>query len=169
MSDVTHALRTESAAAKVLLANVADVIGDDEDMALTVVEGETTLIEAIAAAVERMAELDMLTEAIGERTASLNVRKSRLEGQHDRIKAAVMVAMQQAELRKLELPTATLSLRAVAPKCEIIDESAIPSKFFKAVDPRLDRKAVIDALKAKEVVPGARLSNGGETLSILGA
>ena len=71
-------------------------------------------------------------------------------------------------LRKLELPTATLSIKAVPAKAEITDEALLPSKFFKAQDPKLDKKAVLDALKAKEDVPGAVLSNGGETLSIRG-
>jgi Siphovirus Gp157 len=48
----------------------------------------------------------------------------------------------------------------------ILDEAILPAKFWKAQDPKLDKKAVLDALKAKEDVPGASLSNGGETISI---
>ena len=68
--------------------------------------------------------------------------------------------MGQAEMRKMELPQATISLRAVPPKAEITDEALVPSKFWKAQDPKLDKKAVLDALKGKEDVPGASLSNG---------
>jgi hypothetical protein len=52
------------------------------------------------------------------------------------------------------------------PKAIILNEADIPSKFWKAQDPKLDRKAVLDALKAKEAVAGAELSNGGETIQI---
>ena len=52
------------------------------------------------------------------------------------------------------------------PKAEIVDESMIPSKFWKPSDPKLDRKAVLEALKAKEDVPSATLSNGSETLMV---
>lgn len=149
-----------------MLANIRDVIGDDDEMALTAVEGETGLIEAISSAVARLHDLDAHAEAISLQMKALGERKSRFEAQHDRIKAAVAVAMGQAELRKLELPSATLSIRAVPPKAEIIDEALVPSKFWKPADPKLDRKALLDALKSKEDVPGAMLSNGGETLAI---
>lgn len=168
MSNVSRSLIIQGEAAKTLLANYRDVIGDDEDLALTAVEGETSLIEVITEAVARLQELDGFSAAINAQIKTLSERKSRFENQHDRIKAAVCVAMQQAELRKLELPTATLSIKAVPAKAEITDEALLPSKFFKAQDPKLDKKAVLDALKAKEDVPGAVLSNGGETLSIRG-
>lgn len=166
MSDVSRQLKMQGEAAAALLANVRDVIGDDDEMALTVVEGETSLVEVISQATERLNDLDAYTTALAAQIKALTDRKGRFEAQHDRIKAAICVAMQQAELRKLELPHATLSIKAVAAKADITDESLIPSKFWKPSDPKLDRKAVLDALKAKEVVPGATLSNGGETLSI---
>lgn len=166
MNDVTRRLALEGDAARSLLANIRDVIADDEDMVLTAVEGETSLIETITQAVARLAELDGHTEALNIQIKALTERKSRFEAQHDRIKAAIAVAMQQAELRKLELPAATLTIKAVPPKADITDEALIPSKFWKPQDPKLDRKAVLDALKAKEDVPGARLTNGGETLSL---
>lgn len=169
MSDDVRTLRIHGEAAQALLANIRDVIGDDEEMALVAVEGETCLIEAIGAAVNRIAELNAHCEALETQAKALSERRSRFESQAASIKAAVFVAMGQAELRKLELPQATLSVRAVPPKAEVLDEAAIPPKFWKAQDPKLDRKALLDALKAKEFVPGATLSNGGETLAIKGS
>lgn len=166
MSDVTRTLQIQGEAARSLLANVRDVIGDDEEMIATVVEGETGLIEAISASVDRMRELEGHSKAIDYQLTDLKLRQSRFDRQAERIKAAIHVAMGQAEIRKLELPQATLSLRSVAPSAEITDEALIPSKFWKAQDPKLDKKAVLDALKAKEDVPGAVLSNGGETIAI---
>lgn len=168
MSDITRQLQIHGEAAKGLIANIRDVIGDDDDMVLTAVEGETSLIETISAGVDRIAELNAHCEALEIQGKALTERRSRFEDQASRIKAAIHVAMGHAELRKLELPQATLSVRAVPAKAEIVDESLIPAKFWKPQDPKLDRKAVLDALKAKEDVPGATLSNGGETLSIRG-
>lgn len=166
MTDISREVRIQGEAARSLLANIRDVIGDDEEMATDAVEGETNLIEAISAGVDRIAELNGHCEVLETRQKELGERRSRFEDQAERIKTAILVAMGQGELRKLELPQATLSLRAVAPKAEITDEAAIPSKFWKAQDPKLDKKAVLDALKAKETIPGASLSNGGETISI---
>lgn len=169
MSDEARTLRIQGEAARSLLANIRDVIGDDEEMALVAVEGETGLIEAIAAGVDRISELNAHCEALEIQMKTLGERRSRFEDQALRIKTALHVAMGQAELRKLELPQATLSIRALPPKTEITDEALIPSKFWKSQDPKMDRKAVLDALKAKEHVPGATLSNGGETLAIKGS
>jgi hypothetical protein len=166
VSDVSRELQIQGEAARVLLANIRDVIGDDEEMAVSAVEGETMLVEAISSAVDRVEDLDTYCESLDARIAELSVRRSRFEDQAARIKAAIHVALGQAEIRKLELPQATISLRAVAPKAEITDEALLPSKFWKEQDPKLDKKAVLDALKAKETVPGATLSNGGETISI---
>lgn len=166
MSNAARNVAIESDAAKTLIANIRDVIGDDEEMALTAIEGETGLIEAVSAAVDRIAELNANCEALETRIKELTERRSRFESQASRIKLSIAVGMQQVDLHKLELPQATLSMRAVPPKAEIMDEALVPSKFWKPQDPKLDRKAVLDALKAKEDVPGAILSNGGETLAI---
>lgn len=166
MSEAIQTLRREGEAARVLLANIRDVIGDDEEASADAVEGETDLIEAITDAVSRLDELEAFEEALAAQVKKLTERKTRFAEQGDRIRQAILVAMGQAELRKLELPTATLSVRTVAPKIEIVDESLVPSKFWKAQDPKLDKKAVLDALKAKDEVPGAVLSNGGETLAV---
>ena len=169
MHNISQELHTQGEAAKALLLNIRDVIGEDEEMYLHAVHGETDLIEAISAAVDRIEQVNTFAELIEARIKTLQSRRDRFADQAARIKAAVHVAMGHAELRKLELPQATLSLRAVPPKCEITDESAIPSKYWKAQDPKLDKKAVLDALKAREAVPGATLSNGGETISIRSA
>lgn len=166
MTDVRRDLYMQGDAAKVLLANIRDVIGDDDEMIATAVEGETGLIEAIGGAVDRIHELEAHCEALAIQSKRLTERLSRFEDQAARIKAAIHVAMGHGELRKLELPQATLSLRPVPSKAEITDESAIPAKFWKTQEPKLDKRAVLDALKAKEDVPGAVLSNGSETISI---
>lgn len=166
MADVSRELRIQGDAAKALLLNIKDVVEDDAEMIETAIEGETSLKEAISAAVDRVLELDAFEAAIASQMKALSERKERFAHQSERIKAAVHVAMSQAELRKMELPQATLGVRAVPPKAEITDEALIPSKFFKPQDPKLDRKAILDALKAKEEVSGASLSNGGECLSI---
>lgn len=166
MSDVSRDLHIQGEAAKALLLNIKDVVADDTEMIETAIEGETNLKEAISSAVDRILELDAHEEALTVQIKALSERKERFAHQSERIKAAIHVAMGQAELRKLELPQATLGVRAVPVKCEIVDESLIPSKFFKPQDPKLDRKAILDALKNKEAVSGALLSNGGETLSL---
>lgn len=162
----TFELRREAEAAKSLLLNIRDIIGDDEDAIAAAVEGETNLHEALGTAVERLAEIKAHHEAIEAVMGSLNKRSARLDAQAETIRAAIQAAMGAAGMKKLELPVATLTCKAVPPKAVIVNEADIPSKYWKAQDPKLDRKAVLDALKAKESVPGAELSNGGDTIQI---
>lgn len=169
MSDAIHDLRRETEAARALLSNLSDILGGDDQAAADAVEGETSLHEAIASGVARLLEINELHSGIAALIANLKDRGDRFERQRENIRTALCAAMEASSLEKVELPVATISLRAVPPKAEIADESLIPSRFFKQADPKLDKKAVLDALKAKEVVPGATLSNGGMTVSIKGA
>jgi hypothetical protein len=164
--NIVRSLNIEAEAAQSLLANIRDVIGDDSEMALVAIEGETELVEIIRAAVARINLLEGFAASVVQHVKELDGRRERFEKQAELLRAAVLAAMGTADLKKLELPGATLSRKAVAPKAQITNEADIPSKFWKPSDPKLDRKAVLEALKAKEAVPGAELSNGGETLAI---
>ena len=166
MSDLQRTLKDEAEAARVLLANLRDIIGDDEEAAASTVEGETNLIEAIAAVVEQIAADEAHAEAVAAVAKRYSERKARLEHRAERARAAISVAMDMAGLKKIELPQAVLTVKATPPKAIITDEAAIPSKFWKPADPKLDKKSVLDALKAGDKIDGAELSNGGTTLQI---
>lgn len=163
---VAFELASETANARNLLADMRDLLGDDADLIATTVEGETELAEVASKALGRILELNGMMDGIASMMASLKDRGERLEQQRDNLRTLLGVAMETGCIKKLETPLATASLRAVPPKAEIIDEAAIPARFWKPQEPKLDRKAVLDALKAKEPVPGAALSNGGMTVSI---
>jgi hypothetical protein len=53
------------------------------------------------------------------------------------------------EQKKLERPLATVTLKAVAPKLNLVDEAAVPSPYWRQPEPELDRKALTDALKQR--------------------
>jgi hypothetical protein len=167
-TNLAYDLRRETEAAYTLLANIRDVIADDAQAVADAVEGETNLMEVIATAVARIQELEAHCVALTEQTKTLAERKARFERQGEHLRAAVLVAMGQVDLKKIELPTATLSRKAVPLKCEIVNPADIPSHFWIPAEPKLDRKALLEALKAKQPVPGAELTNGGETLAIRG-
>lgn len=165
MSDIRRTLKEESEAARSLLLNLRDILADDDEAKADTIEGETNLIEAIGSAVARLNEIEVLSESIKEYAGSLAKRKARLEDQADHIRAAILAAMSIAEIRKLELPIATLSVASTPPKALPIIEAEIPSQFWKRQDPKLDLRALLAALK-EGPVPGAELSNGGESLKI---
>lgn len=166
MSDVIHALHEETIAATSLLESLRTLIGDDEDMQATAVEGETNLHEAINNAMTRLAELNGLMNGIAGMMADLKDRGERLERQRDNIRTAIAVAMEAAGMKRHEGPLATLTLKAVPPKVEIVDEADIPAAFWKPQDPKLDKAGLLKALKDGQQITGATLSNGGVTLQV---
>jgi hypothetical protein len=74
--------------------------------------------------------------------------------------------MQSGEIKTVETPAGTITRKSVPPSVLIVDEAAIPADYWKPSDPKLDKKAVGEALKAGREVPGAMMSNGGETLQV---
>lgn len=165
MNDIARGLTIEAEAAQALLANIRDVIGDDEQAAIDAIEGETDLIEVISSAVDRITEIACMVDALKAREKKLKERRERLERQAEHLRTAVSTAMAQAEIKRLELPPATLTLKSVPPKAIPINEAEIPSEFWKRQDPKLDMRALLAALK-QGPVPGAVLSNGGTTIQI---
>jgi len=166
MTDHVRELTNETQAALALIESLNHIIGDDEQAQADAVEGETNLHEAIGDAMKRIVELDALMNGISSIIDNAKDRGDRFEAQRNRIREAIGMAMEAGGLRKLELPLGTISLKAVPPKVEITDESSVPAKFWKPSDPRLDKRAVMEALKDKQDVPGAMLSNGGVTIQM---
>jgi hypothetical protein len=166
MSDLKRTLKDEGAAAQSLLASIRAAIGDDEQAALDAIEGETTLFEAVDASLNRLAEIEALRDSIGALITCYRERSDRLDNQAEQIRAALCVAMSMAGVKKLERPAGTLSLRSTPPKAIITSEADLPSRFYVEQNPKLDKKSVLEALKAGEKVAGAELSNGGETVAL---
>lgn len=163
---MTAAITDQADAARKLLTAYADILAGDEQATADTIEGETDLHAAIAIAADRIAENDALVDAIKSRADALGVRRKRLEAQSDLLRSAIGVAMEVATIKRLQLSEATITLKATPVSAIVMDEAAIPARFWKPQEPKLDKRAVLDALKAKETVPGAALSNGGSTVQI---
>lgn len=139
---------------------------DDPRLILDMIEGETDLAEACCAVLEETFEDETMLDGLKATIDLLQARKSRVERSIETRRGIILMAMEKAGLQTIKSPLATLTVRDTPPKAVIGDEALIPSKFWKPADPKLDRAAVVEALKGGEVVPGAQMSNGGVSLSI---
>lgn len=162
----THTLRQEANAARALKDTLALMPAMDEETVRDTIEGETSLHEAIAAALADINEDEMLVAGIAEMVKTLGARKGRLEDRIEFRKAAIQKAMEIGEIKTLPTPSGTLSLRAVPRGMDVSDESLIPFEFYIPQPAKLDRKRLKDELKAGKEIPGCLLDNGGLTLSI---
>lgn len=160
----TRDLQREAEAAKSLLANLRDIGADgDEEIVRTAIEGETNLFEVIDAALEQAAQDQAAVEALSRLIVQMEARCSRLNRRIDLTKTALLSALQTIGERKLERPLATLTVKPTGPSVVITDEQRVPPTFWKRPDPKIDKTALKAALKGGPV-PGAELSNGGETM-----
>jgi hypothetical protein len=74
--------------------------------------------------------------------------------------------MSEADLRKIEQPDFTASVRAGSHALVVIAEREIPERYWLPQPPKLDRQAVLGALKQGTDVTGAQLSNPKQVLSV---
>jgi len=191
-SDPAYDLAAETEAATILLANLRDIVADDDQAAADIVEGETNLLEAINAAVDLVQQHEAHADAISARIKTLQDRKARLQNKADLTREAIAVAMDVAKRKKLATPLGTVSVCKTPVKLEVVDESEVPSTYWKRPDPVLDKKALTDALKAAAItlqmaiagkteeeavaikaelreklsIPGCKLSEAGTTIAI---
>ena len=138
---------------------------DDETLRDTL-EGISTLPEAVAAFVRSYLEDLALAAALGTRIGDMQTRLARIETRADKKRATITSVMEKADIRKIEQPDFTASLRAVPPSVVVADESLIPADYWRPQPAKLDKRGLLSALNSGQVVPGAALGNGSVTLSV---
>jgi hypothetical protein len=170
MSDTEHQLRRQTEAARDLLADLrGEGLDEDAEFREDMVEGETDIHAAIAAALTEIDEAEVLILGGKAKIEQIAGRVAMEEKRVERVRALIERAMVTLDLPTLRLPTATLSVAKRKPGLIVTDESAIPSRFFVQPDPpapRLDKKALLAALNDNEAIPGAGLDNGTVSLTV---
>lgn len=169
MAEVEFNLARQAEAAKRLMSNLrSQGVDDDQELVSDTIEGETSLIEAIEAAVAEIDECDVHIVGLKAKETEFAERRRRVEERADRIKATIEQAMIATEQESLRLPTATLTLTKRAPGLIVINEADIPTTFWIEQErpaPKLDKKALRAALD-EGAIPGATLDNGSRSLSV---
>lgn len=141
----------------------------DETLLMDSIEGETSLLQAIDRLLLAIAEAAGLARGARDAAETLAARAARFEKRVEAARAVIEQALLIAEVDRLERPSATLSLTRRPPQVEIAEEADIPAEFWKLGDPKLDRKALLAALKSGRAVPGACLANSAPSLTIRSA
>lgn len=181
----------EAEAAAALMQALGLTLGEDDDgLAADTVEGETSFFEALDAALERLVELNGLLEGLQGAAKRLDDRKARIANTIANLRASLEQALVVAGVETaLPRPVGTVGLRKGTASLVVVEEAEIPATFWKAGDPKLDRKALGDALKERDAliaaasqiedaeeraralaevpppIPGATLSNGAPSLN----
>ncbi len=138
---------------------------NDPQLILDAIEGETNLHEAVCVVAEEILEDEVLLVGLEVTIKSLAERKARVEKSIEDRRNIILMAMDRAGVPTIRSPTCTLSVRDVPPKVVVTDEAAVPAAYFTKPEPKLDKRALGEALKSGPV-PGAELSNGGIGLTL---
>ena len=147
-----------------LLSSHPELAEDDmlrEDM----IAGETDIETIVSRALDERREAETIAAAIKERETALASRRARFEKKADAMRSLIKSVMQAADLPKLTLPEATISLQSPRASVNVTDLEAIPQGYFR-LKKEADKTALKKALEAGEEIPGAELALGDETLSI---
>ena len=105
--------------------------------------------------------------AIDERIKELSTRKGRILIGAENLRNVILQGMDIRGQSTIASPTLTLSRNELKPDIVIIDEASIPSEYFLPQPPKLDKKALKEAvLKDGLMLDGVTMGNGKISLTI---
>lgn len=159
-------IRSELEAVHALKASFESLSQNDPDLLADTIEGETSLFEIFDKMIYANGHDAAFIKACDLAIQDMQDRKERFAKRIESRRSLIEQAMMICELPKVERPLATLSMQNRPASVIVTEEALIPLKFWKASDPKLDKKAIGDALKAGEAVDGACLSNKAPSLTI---
>lgn len=143
---------------------VADMLGDpdaDEETVLDTLEGLDGEIEAKADGYGRIIKnMTAEADAIKAEAARMTARAKTLEARVDLLKARLKEAMEVTGKAKIKTPAFSFSVANNPVSCAVTNWQALPQDFLIPQDPKVDRKKLIDALKAGAEFEGAHLIQG---------
>jgi len=138
-----------------LLASYPE-LEDDADLRADMLEAETELHTLVTRLLRRKLDARVMASAIKERKQEIADRQARFERQEDGYTALLKSLLIAADVDKVTLPDATVSITKPRVVVEITDEAAIPQGFVEIK--RIPKKTEIKkALEAGEEIPGAVL------------
>lgn len=140
-------------------------LADDEELRLDTLEGETDFNRIMSRLVrvrnEKLADADGLASYIGD----LSERKARQVRGAEGVKALMLSLMSVADIPKLVLPEATISVTKPRSSVEVTDVDALPQGTFTTVR-QPDKAAIKVQLEAGDDVPGAVLKTSEPGLTV---
>jgi hypothetical protein len=138
----------------------------DEQTLADTVEGLTDLHEILQAVIRAALADEALARGLKCRISDMQGRLDRLEDRASKRRQIAKDAMVELDLKKLNAPDFTASLRPGLPALVVLDEDAVPKTYWEPGEPRLRRQVLAGDLKGGAEIAGATLSNPEPVLSV---
>jgi len=131
----------------------------------------TDTLDAMAGELEAKAQnvvmfakdLQATAAAIKEAEAAMAKRRQAIEGRAKHLLEYVQGCMETAQVQRIECPHFRLAIQAKPPSVDVYEPGLLPAQYLRTPEPpapSIDKKAIADAIKAGQDVPGARLLAG---------
>jgi len=153
-----------SAAIERMLSDYPE-LAEDEALRLDTVDGATDLEPLMSRLVRMRQERLAMAEGINTYVADLTARRDRFARGADGLKGLMLQLMRSAQLPKLVLPEATVSVTKARETVSITDIDALPQGAFKIIR-QPDKTAIKAMIDAGDDVPGAAIVIGETSLTV---
>lgn len=140
-------------------------LADDEELFRDTLEGNTRFNEIMDRLLSEMRDNESLAEAAAQRIGKIRERQTRLTHRVQFYRGLMHRLLTLTGLKSVALVEAKVSVCKSQDKVIIIDESAITDEYL-IIKKEPNKTAIKKALKEGKSVPGATLSNGGETIMV---
>jgi len=140
-------------------------LGEDEVLRADMIEGNTDAVEFMRELERRRRETMVMLAGLETVLIDLERRSNRYIRRNESIKKLMRIVLDAADLRKVELPEATITIRNGVPKVIVLVEDDVPDSYWR-VHREPNKQLIMAALKGGTNVPGAVLSNSEPQLTI---
>lgn len=163
-------LQNEARAAAQLREALGSLLDEDDDQLVQdTLDGETGLLDAIRIAMDEQAKDEADALYLKQRLDQMDARKARLERRIKARKSAVARAMLLAGMKTIREPEWTLSAREGGWRVKIENEALLPAEYLRQPEPPKptpDKDAILAAMSAGKLVPGAAPERGELVLTV---
>lgn len=159
------ALYTLAGQYRALAERLSDMDIDAQTVADTIEStGITDDIAVKAQGVEMVARtVEMYTPAIDAEIERLTALKKRRQAAAAALRKYLLDSMRTMGIEKIDTPFFKLSVRENPPAVEVYEPGLIPAEFMRQPEtppPVIDKKAISEAMRAGQDVPGCKLTRG---------
>jgi hypothetical protein len=140
-------------------------LAEDETLRFDMIDGETNATRIIERALAEQQGAEMMVGAVKAREIDLAARRGRYERKSEAMRSLIKSIMRAANLDRLTLTEASLSLTKARQTVGIEDLDALPQGYFRTTR-QADKAAIKQALEAGDKIPGAFLVTGDTGLTI---
>ena len=138
----------------------------DEQTLADTVEGLTDLHEIVQAVIRAALADEALARGLKCRISDMQGRLDRLEDRAAKRRQIANDVMVELDLKKLNAPDFTASIREGIPALMVLNEDAVPSIYWQPSEPRLKRQELAHELKQGAEIEGVALSDPEPVLSV---